>query len=56
MPVKIDSSKCIGCRDCIPACPMDAIVLESGKVILRRDCIDCGSCISTCQKGAISES
>src|SRR5436305_812529 len=51
----IDSSKCPdGCRECIAACPTDAISFEAGR--LRLDlgrCLFCEDCTHACPEGAI---
>jgi uncharacterized Fe-S center protein len=53
MKLEIDREKCNGCGKCIPACPVDAIIIESGKArIISEKCIDCGFCIDNCPQGA----
>jgi Ni,Fe-hydrogenase III small subunit/ferredoxin len=51
----IDSTKCPdGCRECIDACPTDAISYETGQ--LRLDlgrCLFCDDCTRACPEGAI---
>jgi Ni,Fe-hydrogenase III small subunit/Pyruvate/2-oxoacid:ferredoxin oxidoreductase delta subunit len=51
----IDSAKCPdGCRECIEACPTDAIAYETGQ--LRLDlgrCLFCDDCTRACPEGAI---
>ena len=49
----IQSSKCSGCRECIPVCPTKAIVLRMGKAVIDPEkCIDCGLCAKACAFGA----
>jgi len=47
------NSKCIGCRECLEACPENA--LFEGPVGIRTDearCKHCGSCVNACPAGA----
>ncbi|MBN1540123.1 MAG: DUF362 domain-containing protein [Candidatus Thermoplasmatota archaeon] len=51
---KVDPKKCIGCGTCIPVCPVEAHVLEGGKVRISKEiCIGCGECITVCPQEAI---
>jgi len=51
---KVEPAKCIGCGTCISICPVDAHVLEAGKVFIQEDvCIGCGECITVCPQDAI---
>jgi len=51
----IDSSKCPdGCRECVEACPTEAIAFDQGR--LRLDlgrCLFCADCTHACPEGAI---
>lgn len=49
----IDRQKCIGCKSCSLACPMEAMVIEERKAVnCVHNCILCGVCISKCpEKG-----
>ncbi|MDN5353959.1 MAG: hypothetical protein PWQ09_715 [Candidatus Cloacimonadota bacterium] len=43
----VDSSKCIGCKLCVSACPTGAISMKDGKAVIDPDkCINCGICIN----------
>ena len=45
---------CTGCGDCVPICPVDAIILENGKATINPFiCIGCGACIPVCPVEAI---
>jgi len=42
----IDQSRCIGCGQCIPLCPMGAISLDGGKSAIDPDeCAECSVCL-----------
>lgn len=46
--------KCILCRDCILACPKNALVVGPKTVIIDRDlCDNCGLCVSVCHTEAL---
>ncbi len=48
------SSLCMGCGDCIPACPNQAIQpVDSRLVINRNRCRRCSTCVNTCPTGAL---
>ena len=43
------SEKCIKCGACIAACPVEAISMKDGKVVIDQEkCISCGSCFAVC--------
>jgi len=46
--------RCIGARDCLSACPVDALELTSqGMRIDRAKCTACGDCAEACPAGAL---
>ena len=52
--VGIDEQKCIGCTECLKACPTEAIRIRGRKaVILDERCIDCGICVRVCPVSAV---
>lgn len=47
---------CIGCGECISACPNQLHFSENGVHLYSREkCIGCGKCASACVSGALSE-
>jgi len=46
----VDESRCIGCRLCIEACPVDAIVGAQGLMhtVVEPWCIGCALCLPPC--------
>ena len=54
-PLKVDTAKCVGCKQCLNiGCP--AISIKNGKsVIDHTQCVGCGVCRSLCKPGAIVE-
>jgi len=51
--VKI-TAKCVGCGQCKPFCPVDAIE-TCGISTINEDCIDCGKCKGYCPLRAIAD-
>ncbi len=56
MPAKVDETKCVGCEDCVEACPTEVISMkDNGKAWVNADeCIDCEACVDACPEDAIS--
>jgi ferredoxin len=45
--MKIDEEACVGCRLCLPYCPMNAISFDRAAKVARinsDECVDCGVC------------
>lgn len=45
--------KCIGCGQCVEACPSGAATLEGPERIIRERCTCCGACSEACPTGAL---
>ena len=57
MSIQINKSKCVGCGQCIEACPGNLIKKdEDGKAFIKhiKDCWGCTSCLKECKTGAIA--
>ncbi|WP_029165437.1 indolepyruvate ferredoxin oxidoreductase subunit alpha [Aminiphilus circumscriptus] len=43
--MRIREEQCVGCKNCIPYCPVGCIMVVDGKVAIDHDeCVDCGVC------------
>lgn len=53
-PITVIEEKCVGCKQCIKACPFEAIEMQ-GKLarIDLTKCTVCGACVETCKFDAI---
>lgn len=49
----LDREKCIGCKNCVKACPTGAI--SSPGIIEREACTLCGACVDVCYAGSIEQ-
>jgi ferredoxin len=52
---RIDEDACIGCEDCVRACPFGALSFDGRSIqINSQTCMGCGVCVSICPQGALS--
>jgi electron transfer flavoprotein alpha subunit len=53
--LEIDKSRCIGCGACVVECPVDALDLVDGIVVVNHEkCIRCGKCVRVCPANALN--
>jgi len=53
MGIQIDRDKCVGCGNCVPACPFGLLELVDDKVQVKEGCTLCGACQQACEYEAI---
>jgi NAD-dependent dihydropyrimidine dehydrogenase PreA subunit len=56
--MRVDENVCAGCWECVPYCPVGAILPEDGIVrIDEEQCVECGTCLKAapCPSGALYE-
>ncbi len=53
--MKVDTTKCLGCADCLPVCPQSAIRIRNKKAAIDDKCSDCGACSRVCPNEAICD-
>ncbi|MBN2051547.1 MAG: glycyl-radical enzyme activating protein [Spirochaetales bacterium] len=46
-------NRCLGCRECLSACPVSALSCEEGITVRRNLCTGCGSCAEECPASAL---
>ena len=53
MSISIDLDKCVGCGNCVPACPFGLIEIVEEKAYIGEGCTLCGACPEACDYDAI---
>jgi heterodisulfide reductase subunit A len=52
---RVDTARCVGCGQCVTACPYHAIALEDGMAAINGyQCKGCGTCAATCPNKAMT--
>lgn len=54
--LKLDVSKCIGCKMCLDVCPHKVFIVKDkrAKIINKDACMECGACEKNCPTDAIT--
>lgn len=50
---RVDTSLCMSCGDCAPACQFGAITVGDVAVVDEYRCVGCGVCVVACSEGAL---
>ena len=54
MGLLIDSERCTGCGNCVPACPLGVLEMVEDKAQVNEGCTLCSLCVEACDYDAIS--
>lgn len=53
--IAYDEARCVHCGACSRACPMSLDPVASARALkVPYECINCGECVGSCRKGALS--
>ena len=50
----IDKRKCVGCGECVKACPMQVMAMPKAEGAKPSKCIACGICAKACPMGILA--
>jgi electron transfer flavoprotein alpha subunit/NAD-dependent dihydropyrimidine dehydrogenase PreA subunit len=53
MAIWVEKFECVGCENCLEACPVGAISMRDGAAFISDKCTSCGACVESCPQGAI---
>ncbi|WP_048057978.1 DUF362 domain-containing protein [Methanothermococcus okinawensis] len=45
--------KCVGCGECVPFCPFEAITTYGMAIVDKEKCTECGICVDYCPIDAL---
>lgn len=53
--LKLDASRCVGCRMCVTVCPQGVWTVSHKKASIADldACMECGACVTNCAESAI---
>ncbi len=53
--IDVNQNKCIGCGDCMDACPVEVYEVKKGKAIPTAldECVGCQNCVEVCSEEAL---
>jgi electron transfer flavoprotein alpha subunit len=54
MGIEVNLEECVGCGNCVPACPFGLIEIVRGKAQIKDGCTLCGACVDACGYYAIT--
>ena len=54
--ITVDQGKCVGCGDCMDACPVEVYEVKQGKAVpvQEEECLGCMSCVEVCNEDALT--
>ena len=44
----VKDEECVGCGECVDACPYNAIEIVNDKAVVKQNCTACGACVEAC--------
>ncbi|MDR0478117.1 MAG: electron transfer flavoprotein subunit alpha [Desulfobulbaceae bacterium] len=51
--ILVDQETCVGCGDCVDACPFAAITMADDRPVIGDACTLCGACVDACPSGSL---